>query len=87
MQTKLESFIEACINTIIGFTITIVCLPVVNWICDIEMNASQMGLSTFIFTIISVLRGYVIRRFFNNMYRLKYIIKKLLIKNYGKDNI
>lgn len=64
-QTKLGSLIEAITNTFIGFLITITLLPLVNWICDIEMTVGQASLSTLLFTIISVIRGYLIRRFFN----------------------
>ncbi len=64
-QTRLESFIEACVNTAIGFMITITILPFINWVCGIEMSLGQASLSTFLFTIISVIRSYLIRRFFN----------------------
>lgn len=78
-QTKIESLIEAIVNTFVGFLITISFLPIVNKICHIEMTNSQMGLSTFLFTIISVIRGFVIRRFFNNLYWLKNKLKRLFI--------
>ncbi len=78
-QNKLESLIEACVNTVIGFAITMFFLPIVNYICGIHMTGSQMGISTFIFTIISVARGYFIRRFFNNLQWLKGKIKKWII--------
>jgi predicted Na+-dependent transporter len=75
-QTKIESLIEATVNTILGFVITLAFLPIVNYIWDIKMSASQMTGSTFLFTMLSVVRGYVIRRFFNNLKPLKsYIIK------------
>lgn len=75
-QTKVESLVEAVVNTVVGFTITLAFLPIVNYIWDIEMNASQMTGSIFLFTMLSVVRGYVIRRFFNNLKLLKnYIIK------------
>jgi predicted Na+-dependent transporter len=63
-QTKFESFIEAVINTLIGFLITATFLPFVNHVCGIVMTKAQMGWSTLLFTIISVARGYIIRRFF-----------------------
>lgn len=64
-QTKLGSFIEVCINIAIGFAI--------NWVANIYIlplygfqitggQAFSMGL---IFTVISVVRSYVIRRWFN----------------------
>lgn len=78
-QTKLESFIEACVNTLVGFLITIVFLPIVNRMCGIRMSATQMTLSTALFTIISVIRGYVIRRFFEGN------IAKFLLRKLRKD--
>jgi len=77
-QSKIESLIEACVNTIVGFLITISFLPIVNYICGIEMTAKQMSLSTFLFTIISVARGYFIRRFFNNLEWLKTKAKNIV---------
>lgn len=64
-QTRLGSLIEVCLNILIGFSI--------NWIANIYIlplygfaitggQAFSMGL---IFTVISVVRGYVIRRWFN----------------------
>lgn len=64
-QTRLGSLIEVCINIAIGFAI--------NWIANILIlplygfhitggQAFSMGL---IFTVISVVRSYVIRRWFN----------------------
>lgn len=66
-QTRLGSLIEVCINIAIGFSI--------NWVANILIlplygfhvtggQAFSMGL---IFTVISVVRGYVIRRWFNGM--------------------
>lgn len=43
-----------------------------------------MGLSTLLFTIISVVRGFVIRRFFNNLFWIKNKLKKLLIPQQEK---
>lgn len=64
-QSKLESFIEACVNTMFGLLITGSLLPFVNRLCGIEMTLGQASASTILFTIISVARGYIIRRFFN----------------------
>ncbi len=68
-QTRLGSLIEVCINILIGFSI--------NWIANMYIlplygfaitggQAFSMGL---IFTVISVVRSYVIRRWFNAMLR------------------
>lgn len=64
-QTRLGSFIEVCINILIGFSI--------NWVANLYVlpmygfqitggQAFSMGL---VFTVISVVRSYVIRRWFN----------------------
>lgn len=65
MQTKKNSFKEACINTLIGFLITLLFSPLIYAICGIKTSPSQLGLATFYFTIISVGRSYIIRRYFN----------------------
>lgn len=67
MQTKKGSLIEAVVNTLIGFTITLLFSPLIYWICGVNMKASQMGLVTALFTLLSILRGYVVRRFFNKV--------------------
>lgn len=65
-QSKLGSFIEAWVNVLIGFGINFVAnitvLPAMGY--AVTMGAAfQIGL---IFTVISVARGYVVRRWFNN---------------------
>lgn len=75
-QSRKESLIEASVNTAIGLLITFAFLPVVNKICGIEMSGGQMTLSTVLFTIISVGRGYLIRRFFEGNVA-KYILNKI----------
>lgn len=83
-QTKTLSLIEAVVNTAIGFIITMVVSPFVNWICDIKMSIGQASLSTLIFTIISILRGYLIRRFFDGNIAHK-IINYRKIKKWRND--
>ena len=65
-QTRLESFIEANINTFSGFGISLlfwvlVVIPV--WDLNVTMFDNLM--ITCCFTVLSVARGYVWRRFFN----------------------
>lgn len=76
-QSKIESLVEAAVNTAIGLLITLMVYPVINYICGIHMSGSQIGLSTLLFTVISVIRGFVIRRFFNNLYVIKHWISDL----------
>lgn len=64
-QTKLGSLYETLINVVIGFGINFVAnafiLPTVN--C--EISAGQNFYIGTLFTVISVVRSYVIRRWFN----------------------
>ena len=64
-QTKKSSFIEALVNTFIGLLITMIFSPIIYWICDVIISYPQMTLATILFTIISIIRNYIIRRLFN----------------------
>lgn len=76
-QSKLESLVESVVNTCVGLVITIMVYPIINYSLDIKMSAAQVSLSTLLFTIVSVIRGFVIRRFFNNLYVIKYWLADL----------
>lgn len=65
VQTKKGSFIEACVNTAIGFLISLIANPLFCWLFHVKMNAFQMTGYVAAFTVLSVIRGYVIRRWFN----------------------
>ena len=64
-QTRLGSFIEAWINVAIGsainFVANLLILPLVGFLISISQNLF-IGV---LYTIISVARSYVIRRWFN----------------------
>jgi len=66
-QTRLESLVEACINTGIGF---IVAMSVTQFILiplwDLDWGVKDNFLVTLIFTAAGITRSYLIRRFFNN---------------------
>lgn len=65
-QSRLGSLVEAVINTLIGFTINytanLLIFPLFGMHISLEANL-LLGL---IYTIISVIRGYFVRRYFNN---------------------
>ena len=65
MQSKKSSFVEAMVNTFIGLIITMAVSPLIYWVCDVEMSYQKMTLCTVLFTVVSVLRNYIIRRWFN----------------------
>jgi len=64
-QTKLGSFIEAWVNVLIGFTINYIAnlliFPLFGFHISLLANL-YMGL---LYTLISVVRSYCIRRWFN----------------------
>lgn len=65
MQTKKHSLIESVTNTVIGlvtsFLIQIIIYPLLN----IPVSLGQNIIITLVFFMASILRGYLIRRFFN----------------------
>lgn len=66
-QTKVMSFVEACVNTLVGFFISVtVQWVIMNLIMHIPVTVGQFFWLSFWMTIISVLRGYVLRRLFNS---------------------
>ncbi|AUN95438.1 DUF7220 family protein [Pseudazoarcus pumilus] len=70
MQTRLQSFIEQCLNVGSGFIVSLafwtwVVVPV--WGLPVQM-AENLQI-TAAFTALSVARGYVWRRVFNHLHR------------------
>jgi hypothetical protein len=64
-QTRLGSLIEATAGTIIGFVIALISQIVVFPLVGIHVPISTNLEIGFYFTLISVARGYVLRRWFN----------------------
>lgn len=65
MQTRLSSLIEAVINVAIGFVVS---LLLTAWLLPAyghHVTWSQNLQITGIFTIASILRSYLVRRYFN----------------------
>ena len=66
MQSRLGSFIEACINVLIGFfinfTANFAIFPLFGWHLSLSDNL-KVGT---IYTVISVVRSYAVRRWFNS---------------------
>jgi membrane protein implicated in regulation of membrane protease activity len=65
MQTKRHSMLESITNVAVGFVITLVCSPFIYTLCGMEYTWGQLGWVTVIFTALSIVRSYIIRRFFN----------------------
>lgn len=64
-QTRIGSLIEACINTAIGFAVSIVLSLIVYPMFGHSFTLAQNVGITVIFTVASIVRSYVVRRWFN----------------------
>lgn len=67
MQTKLGSFVEAWANIAVGFTINYCANLVILPAFGFPVTAGDAFLIGVIFTVISLARSYVLRRWFNGL--------------------
>ncbi len=65
MQSRRSSFIEALINVVIGYWVSFVANALVLPHFGFHITLTQNLTIGFIFTIISIVRSYCIRRWFN----------------------
>jgi hypothetical protein len=71
MQSRLQSFIESVANVAIGFFVALASQLVIFPVFDIKISLSEnLAIGAF-FTIISIVRSYVVRRVFNRIHRIK----------------
>ncbi|TVZ55622.1 hypothetical protein OD91_0877 [Lutibacter sp. Hel_I_33_5] len=66
MQTKKQSFLESLTNTLVGFVISFAATFVIFPLMGMQGSVAKNFLITVFFTVVSILRGYVIRRYFNS---------------------
>lgn len=64
-QTRLGSLIEACINVAIGFAINMAANFVILPLIGFQITLQQNLFIGVLYTLVSVCRSYVIRRWFN----------------------
>ncbi len=67
MQSRLQSLIEAWVNVIIGFGISIVANLVVLPAFGYSVSLADAFGIGIVFTAVSIVRSYLIRRWFNRM--------------------
>lgn len=68
MQTRIQSFIESCINVAIGYGVALASQMLVFPIFGINIPLSSNLAIGAIFTVISIARSYAVRRIFNNLH-------------------
>ncbi|WP_210707378.1 DUF7220 family protein [Maribacter dokdonensis] len=71
MQTKKQSFIESLSNTAIGFIVSYASTFLIFPLVGFESNGGKNLIITLYFTAVSILRGYVLRRYFNKKTAVK----------------
>jgi membrane protein implicated in regulation of membrane protease activity len=74
MQSRLSSFAETLLNTLSGFFVSMVASLFIFPVLGVHMTMQQNFWSVVMFTIVSIIRGYFWRRYFN--YRLHKAVNK-----------
>ena len=69
MQTRLMSFVETMTSVLVGLVISFLSQIVIFKLYDVHLSTQQNVEITLYFTIISILRSYSLRRFFNSIRR------------------
>ena len=69
MQSKRQSLIETLTSVFVGWLIGVILNMLVLPLFDYNITVVDSLLVSLIFTVISVVRGYLIRRFFNSKER------------------
>ena len=64
-QSRKSSFIEACINVLIGFAINMAANAVILPLVGFHISLQQNLFIGVLYTVISIARSYAIRRWFN----------------------
>ena len=65
MQSKLDSFIEAWLNVLIGFGVSVLANFIIFPLVGIGASTSQVVTVGIFMTFVSVARSYLVRRFAN----------------------
>jgi len=65
-QSKLHSIIESITQTVIGLVTSIVLQMVLYPLLGIPVSFKQNLIITAVFFVVSIIRGYAVRRIFNN---------------------
>lgn len=69
MQTSRQSMVESLLGTAIGFIISVLVWQfIVNPIWELHTTIFQNLNITLLFTVVSVIRSYYVRRLFNHLH-------------------
>ena len=65
MQSKKNSLIESITQTIIGLFTSIILQMIIYPLMGISVTFKQNIIITIVFFIVSIIRGFIVRRYFN----------------------
>jgi len=65
MQTKKQSLFESILNILVGYLISLISLFIIFPLLGIESSPGKNITISIYFTVISLIRSYLLRRFFN----------------------
>lgn len=71
MQTRIQSLIESCANVVIGYGVALGTQLVVFPLYGMEVKLHQNIQIGIIFTVVSLVRSYFLRRFYNRKHKNK----------------
>lgn len=69
MQTKKQSLFESSVNVVIGYLVALLSQFVIFPLFGLDVPLSDNLLIGLWFTIISIVRSYTLRRYFNRKHR------------------
>lgn len=67
MQSRLMSAVETATNIAVGLVVSFMAQLLIFEVYDISITVSQNVEITLFFTLVSIVRSYALRRFFNNI--------------------
>lgn len=71
MQSKWQSLVESATQTVVAFLLSLFIQPVVLGLFNLTINHAESAAIAAIFTLISLVRGYIVRRMFNWWHHVK----------------
>ena len=71
MQSRLMSMIEAIANVLVGFWVSVLAQMLVLPLFDLQVSFGQSIGMGLIFTVVSLVRSYLLRRAFNAIHAMK----------------
>lgn len=70
-QSKIGSFVEVCFGTAVGLMVSLGTQLILNYSYGVEMSNGTAVMYTFWFTLVSIIRSYIIRRLWNCKFWVK----------------